>query len=65
MMRGVFPSITATAEFVVPVGSSVSSVTDWQMRIVRARTKIDTDHRALDLLLAAIGLISNERWRQA
>ena len=55
MMRGVFPSITATAEFVVPMKCRVSSVDLYkQTCTVLAHTEIDTNDRAFNLLLAAI-----------
>jgi hypothetical protein len=62
MILGIFPSITATAEFVVPNEYQVS--TQSQSATVAAEiilTKIDTNDRTLNLLFSAICIRSHER----
>lgn len=57
MIRGVFPSITATAEFVVPELSnkSVTVPINWLRSndSDKQHTQVDADDLALDLLIHA------------
>ena len=58
MILGIFPSITATAEFVVPEAWLVFDIL--QIGCLRNLTKINTNDLALDLLLCARRLMTNK-----
>jgi hypothetical protein len=56
MILGVLPSITATAELVVPITNNVRilSSSKVDVHIAPGLTKINTDDLALDLLLTTL-----------
>jgi len=57
MIRGVLPSITATAEFVVPILSNISvrfpGYRLWMRAAGEQLTQVDTDNLPFDFLITA------------